>query len=263
MEHRCILGFADYDGRGEPLNECAITWALENGKFSMSAEVWNPLRSDTVAGGQCVDAVAALFPNDAKAQRMLSIWRRWHLNHMQAGSPAQMDYLQTNPQPSYGLALDQSLDSAVIVSLFTHRLAAAAEVESWGTPGMAPLSGSAFIAKLGLTMSVDRLDGPPPNRGWDADWWRCTFRIGRKRLTVPFGMGTAHDRREPGIAEVLGAIVSDAIGADESFETWAAEYSYGTNNREAEKIWRQCRNLRTRMVRFFESEAFETLQNLL
>jgi len=77
--------------------EVYITWELKDGKFTMSGEVWNPLKTDTIMGGQCIDTIAKLFPQDSKLQRMCAIWERWHLNDMVPGSPAQMEYLRANP----------------------------------------------------------------------------------------------------------------------------------------------------------------------
>lgn len=97
QEHRYVLGKVDYDGSGRHNCETAITWSLHNGRFSMCAEIWNPRKMDIYCGGQCVDTVVAYFPHDAKAQRMLAIWREWHLNDMTAGSPAQTAWLKANP----------------------------------------------------------------------------------------------------------------------------------------------------------------------
>ena len=84
-------GFVDYNEfQTKPSkNLCRVTWKLrdKNGfqVFSMQAGSWQQNRRDILCGGQCVDTVAALFPNDAKLQRMKAIWERWHLNDMRAG----------------------------------------------------------------------------------------------------------------------------------------------------------------------------------
>lgn len=101
-EHRYVLGKVDYLHIGNANCEAAITWSLKDGRFSMSAEIWQPNKRDILAGGQCVDTVAEFFPNDAKAQRMLAVWREWHLNDMQAGSPAQTAYLKSIGEWRYG-----------------------------------------------------------------------------------------------------------------------------------------------------------------
>jgi len=35
--------------------------------------------------------------NEDKALRLLALWKRWHLNHLRAGSPVQEDWLRANP----------------------------------------------------------------------------------------------------------------------------------------------------------------------
>ena len=96
-EHRYVLGKVDYNGSSRRNCEAVITWELENGRFSMCAEIWNPRKTDIYCGGQCVEEVAGYFPGNRKAQRMLAIWRKWHLNDMKAGSPAQEAWLKAHP----------------------------------------------------------------------------------------------------------------------------------------------------------------------
>jgi hypothetical protein len=73
-----------------------LEWELEDGRFSMSGEIWDRQGSDCVSAGQCVDEIADSFPNDKKLQRMREIWERWHLNDMKAGSPAQEHWLKAH-----------------------------------------------------------------------------------------------------------------------------------------------------------------------
>jgi hypothetical protein len=95
--HKYVLGKCDYNGSGKRNCKAAITWELESGRFSMQAEIWNPRETDIYCGGQCVDTIAAMFPHDKKAQRMVEVWKRWHLNGMKAGTPAQESYLREHP----------------------------------------------------------------------------------------------------------------------------------------------------------------------
>lgn len=74
--------------------ECYLTWELytnDKGKicFSMQGEEWLPSKRDIRMGGQCCDTILSYFPNDQKAQRMVEIWKEWHLNDMKAGTPNQ------------------------------------------------------------------------------------------------------------------------------------------------------------------------------
>lgn len=96
-EHKYYLGKCDAIGGGAKRNEAYITWEFKDGKFSMCAEIWMASKRDIIMGGQCVREVAAFFPEDEKAQRMVEIWERWHLNDLVAGSPAQMKWLRDNP----------------------------------------------------------------------------------------------------------------------------------------------------------------------
>ena len=73
-------------GNGE---RAFITWSLVDGKFSASGEVWNASGSDIIHGGQCIDSIAAEFPESAQAQAINKVWAKWHLNDMRAGTPRQ------------------------------------------------------------------------------------------------------------------------------------------------------------------------------
>lgn len=44
--------------------------------------------------GQNLDSIAKKYPNDKKAREIVKVWRKYHLNDMQAGTPAQMEYLK-------------------------------------------------------------------------------------------------------------------------------------------------------------------------
>lgn len=95
--HKYYLGKCDIYGKGGKYFDAFITWTFDGRCFAMCAEVWNLRKDDILIGGQCVAEVAAMFPADEKAKRMVAIWKRWHLNNMIAGSPAQEEWLRENP----------------------------------------------------------------------------------------------------------------------------------------------------------------------
>lgn len=97
MCHKYELGKCDYNTSGRKNCRAVIEWKLKDGRFSMTATIWQPNGRDILCGGQCVDTVVSFFPDDKKAQRMAEIWKRWHLNDMCAGSPAQSEYLRQHP----------------------------------------------------------------------------------------------------------------------------------------------------------------------
>jgi hypothetical protein len=98
-EHRLFVGKLDRNLGKTGTRNCSayVTWSVEDGRFSMSAEVWNHIKSDIIIGGQCVDTVAALFPHHAQLQRMRQVWERWHLDDMKAGSAVQEAWLRAHP----------------------------------------------------------------------------------------------------------------------------------------------------------------------
>jgi hypothetical protein len=100
-ENRYYLGKCDYNKSGRKNCKAFLAWRFSDGVFAMHAEIWNPRETDWYAGGQCVDTVAAYFPADKKAQEMVRVWQRWHLNDMNAGSPAQRAYLETQSKETW------------------------------------------------------------------------------------------------------------------------------------------------------------------
>lgn len=93
-----IIGMCDYDKPGFHRNQADVEWELtDDGCFSASGHIWNGRHTDILAGGQMIDVLVKLFPNDKKLKRIHSIWERWHLNDMRAGSPNQEMFLRHYP----------------------------------------------------------------------------------------------------------------------------------------------------------------------
>lgn len=70
-----------------------IEWHLEpkehGPEFSASGEYDG-------GAGQNIDTIAAAYPDDQAVQRIASVWREWHLNGLNAGTPEQMAFLRAN-----------------------------------------------------------------------------------------------------------------------------------------------------------------------
>ena len=103
-QHTLTLGKVAWYG-ARRINCCTLDWSISPaGEFTMSANVWNNLGTDVIAVGQCVDEVVARFPHHAQARRMCAIWKKWHLNHMNAGTPAQTAELALHTFPGYPMS---------------------------------------------------------------------------------------------------------------------------------------------------------------
>lgn len=99
--------------------------------------------------------------------------------------------------------------------------------------------------------------------GSGTNWYDVTLKMGRRTLTVPFGMGPALTH-EPTAAEVLDCLVSDAAGYDNArdFSDWASEYGYSEDSRKAEQTYRiignQSAELRAFLGDKYEAYLYET-----
>lgn len=84
MQKTLSLGKVDYEGTGR-LNEVTIETELIDGRLSMCGSVWKAGHTDIISGGQNHETIASLFPSDPKVQRMIEVWKHWHLNDMRPG----------------------------------------------------------------------------------------------------------------------------------------------------------------------------------
>lgn len=122
-----------------------------------------------------------------------------------------------------------------------------------------------FIKANKITMSA-RSTGNNPFMALEAghymDHWRVTLYSGdRKRMSVYFSMGAGLNGKEPEAADVLGSLASDSASAGESFESWASEYGYDADSRKAEKTWKACRQIATKLQKFLGADGFAALLN--
>lgn len=98
----------------------------------------------------------------------------------------------------------------------------------------------------------------PEDHPSDMHPYKVTLRYQGRRLTVPFFMGSAHTS-EPTAADVLSCLCSDAAGIENaaSFDDWCAEYGYDTDSRKAERTYKACEAIATKVRRLL-GEDFDT-----
>ena len=110
------LGKIAYYG-SRKINECTVEFDLkfkDNVKdfstlevvnnvpiFTASGNIWNASHTDIVSGGQNLDELAKLFPHNLKFQRIVEVWREYHLNDLQAGTKIQQEALKDCPDWDY------------------------------------------------------------------------------------------------------------------------------------------------------------------
>jgi hypothetical protein len=113
------------------------------------------------------------------------------------------------------------------------------------------------IAEYGVKTEWDKLN----------DWqkkshaYTVTLKYDRRQMTVPFFMGPALSH-EPTDEDVLPCLFMDAsgIGSNTDFESWAHEYGYDTDSREAEKIFKQCKRNAVRLHRLLGDDYSKIAQ---
>jgi hypothetical protein len=59
--------------------------------FSMSGGIWNASHNDMISGGQNLETIAKLMPQNKDLQELIGYWRKYHLNDMKAGTKRQTE----------------------------------------------------------------------------------------------------------------------------------------------------------------------------
>jgi hypothetical protein len=118
-----------------------------------------------------------------------------------------------------------------------------------------------FCNRHGITADSEYADPTPDqDEQWsrDASHWRVTLKRGRKRMTTPYSMGSAHTG-EPKAADVLWCLVQDAHSYDNasSFEEWCGDYGYDTDSRKAERIYTAVKRSAAKVKQFLGPDLYE------
>lgn len=93
------FGKVDYFGHGRKNCPAEVEMELrdtpEGPELSVCGTVWNPRRTDSYMGGQCLDSMAELpgLKNNATFKEIRRLWKLYHLNGMHAGTPAQEEFV--------------------------------------------------------------------------------------------------------------------------------------------------------------------------
>ena len=92
------FGKIDYNRTGRKVYPVDVTMTLnyaDNGEieFTASGNIWNSHYTHTVAGGQCLDEINE-FVTDSLFKKIYGFWKKYHLNAMHAGTPAQEEALE-------------------------------------------------------------------------------------------------------------------------------------------------------------------------
>jgi len=100
----------------------------------------------------------------------------------------------------------------------------------------------------------------------EANGWTCTLAYRGRRLTIDFWQGTGI-RGEPDAAGVLSCLLSDASGAQKSFENFCDNFGYDRgepdSRKEAMKIYRACVAMATKLEKLLGSDyaSFMSAEN--
>lgn len=66
----------------------------------------------------------------------------------------------------------------------------------------------------------------------------------------------------PGLADVLSCLMSDACGAEDTFEGWCGDFGYDTDSRKALATYLACQETRGALIAFLGHGLFDELSRL-
>jgi hypothetical protein len=90
--------------------------------ISISGSVWNSKETDIVIGGQCLDQLLELMPENEILKHIAPIWKDYHLNNMKSGTMKQTEMLTSffeNKKQSYHY--EDACEYLESIGLFTDR----------------------------------------------------------------------------------------------------------------------------------------------
>jgi hypothetical protein len=105
-----------------------------------------------------------------------------------------------------------------------------------------------LVERYDVEMTVVKIPDPPPwneDKPYGGQGWQCVILLDGRSLTTPFWQGSGHRApsglpSRPKARDVLECLLSDASGADQSFEDWCGDYGYDTDSRRAYAQWNAC-----------------------
>ena len=102
MKKTFNFGKVDYLGIGK--KNCPVEVEVEldeNGVFTASGMIYNHMKTDCYCGGQCLDTIAK-YVDDKTFNEIYTLWKKWHLNDMHAGTIEQEQALNNwEEKPKY------------------------------------------------------------------------------------------------------------------------------------------------------------------
>lgn len=93
------LGKIAYEGNRK-INRVTIQAELKNNDqnqpcFTASGNIWNGSNTDIVCGGQMIDEILELLPNNETVKSLHRLWKLYHLNDLNAGTVKQTEAIDS------------------------------------------------------------------------------------------------------------------------------------------------------------------------
>lgn len=111
---------------------------------------------------------------------------------------------------------------------------------------------------------------------WEHDKWTCVFTRKGKTQSFEYRTGTGHREKgrvdqhswtvqvrpvPPSAADVLYCLTSDALSAQQTFQSWCAELGYDSDSRRAEKTYFACQEVSDKLTKLFSLAEIEEMRN--
>lgn len=71
-----------------------LTQMFDVPEISVCGNVWNSKHTDIEMGGQCLDSLIELLPNNKRLRRITEIWKQYHLNGLKSDTKTQTEAIE-------------------------------------------------------------------------------------------------------------------------------------------------------------------------
>lgn len=121
----------------------------------------------------------------------------------------------------------------------------------------------AMGVKFSAVRVSERPDGMMDDMPAGSSHWRIMLQRSGAELVTHYSMGPAHTEA-PELTDVLYSLLLDIGGLDNAgtFEDWANDMGYDEDSRKAERIYKACQEIQSRMLLLFNLAELSDLQEL-
>jgi hypothetical protein len=224
-----------------------------------------------------------LFVSESDLQTIITIWDKWHLNDMKAGTVKQQAFIEEwekSNKYEYS-AVCEALKTAGLYEDNNYKYGHAWLVEPLPEEVITEIT--VIFEKYNKQENIEQKTNKATFKQFEvkasfkgtkkAEWSSDNFNnhmvtvtnteTGNK-ATFEFWASSAHPElnREYDILNAFYCFISDAVSGSYSFENFCNELGYDTDSRATEKIYRKCKKSLEKLNKIYDGDIYELANEL-